>query len=92
MDAKTVDRIAILARLDLDAAERDLFTRQLGAILEYVETLKELPAEGVEPLVHAIDTQNIFREDVPRPGLSADAALQNAPVREGDFFKVPRVK
>lgn len=91
MDAKTVEHIATLARLELTDDERARFGRQLGAILGHVETLKELPTADVRPLVHAVDTHNVFRDDVPRPGLAPDDALANAPAREADFFQVPRV-
>jgi aspartyl-tRNA(Asn)/glutamyl-tRNA(Gln) amidotransferase subunit C len=91
LDPKVVDHIALLARLELDPGERELFTRQLGAILDTIATLKELPTDGVAPLAHAVDATNVFRPDVPRPGLPPDAALGQAPGRQGDFFQVPRV-
>jgi aspartyl-tRNA(Asn)/glutamyl-tRNA(Gln) amidotransferase subunit C len=91
MDKKTVDHIAMLARLDLTEADRELFARQLGAILEYIEKLKELPTEGVQPLAHAVDTRNVFRPDEPRPGLTPDEALGAAPERQDNFFRVPKV-
>jgi aspartyl-tRNA(Asn)/glutamyl-tRNA(Gln) amidotransferase subunit C len=91
LDPKAVDHIAMLARLELAGAERDLFARQLGDILDYVEKLKELPVEGVKPLPHAVDATNVFRPDEPRPGLLPADALGQAPGREGDFFRVPRV-
>jgi aspartyl-tRNA(Asn)/glutamyl-tRNA(Gln) amidotransferase subunit C len=91
LDPQAVDHVAKLARLELTDAERELFARQLGAILDYIATLKELPAEGVAPLAHAVDAQNVFRADAPRPGLAPDEALGQAPGREGDFFSVPKV-
>jgi aspartyl-tRNA(Asn)/glutamyl-tRNA(Gln) amidotransferase subunit C len=91
LDPHTVDHVAKLARLELTEADRDLFARQLGAILDYVATLKELPTDGVAPLAHAVDATNVFRPDEPRPGLAPDDALGQAPGRQGDFFGVPRV-
>ena len=91
LDPKAVDPIAMLARLELTDAERELFARQLGAILDYVAKLKELSTEGVAPLAHAVDAQNVFRADDPRPGLPPDDALGQAPGREGGFFSVPKV-
>lgn len=91
MDAKAVDHVARLGRLDLTPEERERLARQLGGILAYIEKLKELPTEKVEPLVHAIDARNAFRDDAPRPCLSPNEALAAAPDREADFFKVPRV-
>jgi aspartyl-tRNA(Asn)/glutamyl-tRNA(Gln) amidotransferase subunit C len=91
MDAKTVDHIALLARLDLTESDRELFARQLAAILGYIEKLKELPVEGVRPLAYAVDAQNVFRADAPRPCLTPDEALRSAPDRQDDFFRVPKV-
>jgi aspartyl-tRNA(Asn)/glutamyl-tRNA(Gln) amidotransferase subunit C len=91
MDPKAVDHVANLARLELTEAERALFGRQLGDILAYVEKLRELPTDGVAPLAHAVDTTNVFRPDVPRPGLPTDDALGQAPARREEFFGVPRV-
>ncbi len=91
LDPQAVDHVAKLARLELTEADRDLFARQLGDILAYIEQLKALPTEGVEPLAHAVDTTNVFRDDAPRPGLPPDDALGQAPARQGDFFGVPRV-
>jgi aspartyl-tRNA(Asn)/glutamyl-tRNA(Gln) amidotransferase subunit C len=91
LDPKAVDHIAMLARLELGPGDRELFARQLGAILDYVATLKELPTDGVAPLAHAVDATNVFRPDEPRPGLPPDDALGQAPGRQGDFFSVPRV-
>ena len=91
LDSAQVQHIAKLSRIALTEAELDLFTRQLGAILGYVETLKELDVTGVEPLVHPGDLHNVFREDRPVPGVTNEEAVQNAPEKEGPFFKVPRV-
>jgi aspartyl-tRNA(Asn)/glutamyl-tRNA(Gln) amidotransferase subunit C len=83
--------VAHLARLELDEAELPIMARHLGAILDYVNKLQEVNTEGVEPLAHALDVHNVFREDEPAPCLSVDAALANAPDRRGDFFGVPAV-
>jgi aspartyl-tRNA(Asn)/glutamyl-tRNA(Gln) amidotransferase subunit C len=83
--------VAKLARLELSDAELDTMTRQLGAIVEYVDQLKQVNTDGVEPLAHALPIHNVFREDEPRPSLPVDAALANAPDRRGDFYDVPAV-
>ena len=83
--------VANLARLSLLPEEVELFTRQLNDILAYVEKLQELDTAGVPPLAHVIPVFNVFREDEVKAGLSREAALDNAPVREEGAFVVPRV-
>ncbi len=83
--------VAHLARLELTGAELEAMTRQLGAIVAYVDQLQQLDTEGVEPLAHPLPLRNVFRADEPGPSLPVDAALQNAPDRRGSFFGVPAV-
>ena len=83
--------IAHLARLQLTDAEVQTMTRDLGAILEYVNQLAQVNTDGVEPLAHPLDVHNVFRADEPIPSLPVDAALANAPDRRGDFYGVPAV-
>jgi aspartyl-tRNA(Asn)/glutamyl-tRNA(Gln) amidotransferase subunit C len=91
IDRKTVENVAKLARLQLSGEELDRYGKQLGAILDYIAKLEQLDVKGLEPLAHAVDADNVFREDAPRPGLPRDAALQNAPEKTGDFFIVPKI-
>lgn len=91
MDAKEVRKVARLARLDLPDADLAVFAKQLTAILGYMDQLKELKTEDVEPLAHPLPVQNVFRPDELRPSLPVDEALANAPARSGDFFAVPAV-
>ena len=86
-----VRHVAKLARLKLDDAQVHLYAQQLSDILAYVEKLKELNVEGVEPMAHAIDLTNRFRDDVPGKTLSTEEALMNAPAKDEPFFKVPKV-
>ena len=83
--------VATLARLSLEPAEIELFTRQLNDILAYVEKLQELDTTGVEPLAHVIPVFNVFREDAVTPGLDREAALSNGPATEDGAFLVPRI-
>ena len=83
--------VAHLARLDLGEGELETMTRQLSAILEYVDQLQKINTDHVEPLAHPLPIHNVFRDDDPAPSLSVDAALQNAPDRRGDFYGVPAV-
>jgi len=83
--------VAKLARLELNEAELETMTRQLGRIVDYVAQLQQVDTEGVEPLAHALDVSNVFRPDEPAPSLPVDEALANAPKRSGDFYSVPAV-
>lgn len=91
IDRDTVRKVAQLARLELDDAALARLQTQLGAILGYIDQLKQLDVANVEPLVHAGDTANVMREDVPRRGLPTEDALANAPDRTGPFFVVPKI-
>ena len=91
MDLGEVKKVARLARLDMTDADLAKMAQQLSNILAYVDQLSELNTDGVEPLAHPLPVQNVFREDLPAPSLSPDAALANAPHRIGNFFGVPSV-
>lgn len=83
--------VAELARLRLEPAEVELFTRQLNDILAYVAKLQELDTTDVTPMAHVIPVFNAFREDEVKPGLDRDQALKNAPAREEGSLVVPRI-
>ena len=86
-----VRKVAKLARLQLAEADVDRFTQQLGQVLGYVEMLAELDTDGVAPLAHPLEIENVLREDVPRPSLSREAALSNSPTSDGRCFLVPQI-
>lgn len=91
LSTEAITWVAHLARLELTEAELAAMTPQLGAILDYVNQLQEIDTAGVEPLAHALDVANVFREDKPAPSLPVDEALANAPERRGDFYAVQAV-
>jgi len=84
-------KVGALGRIHLKADEVERFSAQLSDILRYVEKLRALDTQGVEPLAHALPIRNVLREDEPRESLSPEAALSGAPETDGDFFRVPRV-
>jgi aspartyl-tRNA(Asn)/glutamyl-tRNA(Gln) amidotransferase subunit C len=86
-----VEHVARLARLELSENEKKLFAGQMGAILGYVEKLKELNTEGILPTSHAVPMENAFREDATRPSIGIEKALANAPDRAESFYRVPKV-
>ena len=86
-----VRTIAALARLRLSDAEIERMTHELDAILEYIDTVKNLDTGNTEPMTHAVPFDCPLRDDQPAPSLSVDEALQNAPRRHDSFFEVPRI-
>jgi aspartyl-tRNA(Asn)/glutamyl-tRNA(Gln) amidotransferase subunit C len=91
MGIDEVRKVAQLARLDLSEADLVTMAQQLTGILSYMDQLKELNTDGVEPMAHPLPVQNVFRADELRPSLPVDEALRNAPARSGDFFAVPAI-
>jgi aspartyl-tRNA(Asn)/glutamyl-tRNA(Gln) amidotransferase subunit C len=83
--------VARLARLELVGDEVEQMREQLSAILEAVGKVAELDLEGVEPTAHPLDLVNVLAPDEPRPSLSREEALANAPDPEDGFFGVPAV-
>ena len=83
--------MSLLGRLLLSDEELDKMTTQMGAILEYMDLLGEVPTDGVEPMAHALDVSDVFRRDEARPGLDRDEALANAPNRDDECYRVPAV-
>ena len=83
--------LADLARIDLSDAELDHLAPQLSVILESVASINDVASDDIPPTSHALPLTNVFREDVVRPGLTADEALSGAPEVEQQRFKVPRI-
>ena len=91
IDETLVRKVAKLARLELTDDEVKEFTVQLGEILEYVQKLNELNTADIKPLAHCLPISNCFREDKIKPSIGTEKALENAPQRDGEFFKVPKI-
>jgi aspartyl-tRNA(Asn)/glutamyl-tRNA(Gln) amidotransferase subunit C len=91
LTADQVRWVAQLARLELSDADLEVMTRQLRAILEHVEQLRQVDTEGVEPLAHPLPIHNVFRADEPAPSLPVAEALANAPKQRDGFYVVPAV-
>ena len=91
IDQAQVRKVAKLSRLELTKAEVEEFTGQLSAILDYVEKMNELDTANVEPLAHCLPISNVFRQDCVKESLGTEKTLGNAPQRDGDFFKVPKI-
>lgn len=88
---KDVEQVAKLARLGLTEPEKELFTKQLSDLLDYAEILKKLDTKDVPPTAHAIPMKNVLREDKVVSCENTEEILSNAPDREGNMFRVPRI-
>ena len=86
-----IRHVALLARLALDPAEEEAMTATLDAILTYMEKLAKLDTSAVEPTAHILDLPTPWRDDVVTNTPDADRLLANAPARDGDFFRVPKI-
>ena len=91
IDERQVRHVAHLARLELTDEQVDRLSTELSAILDYVDQLKCLDTNDVEPTAHPLPIRNVFRDDEVEPSLDPETALANAPQREGTFFRVPKV-
>ena len=86
-----IDKLAHLARLKFDEAEKQEIKTDLQRMIFFVEKLNELDLDGVEPLLHMSDEVNVLREDEIKGSVNRSEALKNAPSHDEQFFKVPKV-
>lgn len=86
-----LDKIAHLARLEIEDKEAEKIMSDMSAIITWVEKLKEVNTTGVEPLTTMSHEINALRDDVVKPHLDQHEALQNAPKKDDKFFRVPKV-
>jgi aspartyl-tRNA(Asn)/glutamyl-tRNA(Gln) amidotransferase subunit C len=91
IDREHLDKIAHLARLEFEEKDAEKMMNDMTAIVGWVEKLKEVNTEGVEPLTTMSYEVNVFREDEIREHLSHERALINAPKKDKDYFRVPKV-
>ena len=91
ISADDVRKVAKLARLDLPEEKIATYTGQLESILDYVSQLAEIETEGVPETTRAVEVTNVTREDGVTPTPVREDILNQAPLREGDFFRVPKI-
>ncbi|HEU0111001.1 MAG TPA: Asp-tRNA(Asn)/Glu-tRNA(Gln) amidotransferase subunit GatC [Flavisolibacter sp.] len=91
VDDTLIDKLSKLSMLKFDAAEKEEIKKDLEKIIGFVDKLKELDTSGVEPLLHLSPNVNVLREDVVDHMISREEALQNAPLHDEQYFKVPKV-
>ncbi|MGC8976646.1 MAG: Asp-tRNA(Asn)/Glu-tRNA(Gln) amidotransferase subunit GatC [Candidatus Ratteibacteria bacterium] len=87
-----VEYLSKLARIELKEEDKIKFEKELETILEYISKLNEVNTENIEPTYHVLPVKNVFREDIQSDSsISKEDILKNAPDKESDFFKVPRI-
>jgi aspartyl-tRNA(Asn)/glutamyl-tRNA(Gln) amidotransferase subunit C len=91
IDDNLIDRLAELSRLDFTREDKSAIKADLQKMLNFIDQLKEVDVSGVEPLVFMTEEINRYREDEPSHEISKAEALRNAPKRDSDYFKVPKV-
>lgn len=82
----------MLARIGLEPGDVEFYAEQLSGILAHIDRLKELDTDAIPPTAQVVEVANTLREDVPRPGLSQEEALANAPAAVDGFFRVPSIQ
>jgi aspartyl-tRNA(Asn)/glutamyl-tRNA(Gln) amidotransferase subunit C len=91
LSREQVEKVSLLARLQLSESELVAMTAQLDAIVGYIDQLAELDTSHVEPMAHAIELSDVFRADHARPSVPRAEILANAPHADGQFYLVPAV-
>jgi aspartyl-tRNA(Asn)/glutamyl-tRNA(Gln) amidotransferase subunit C len=91
IDRALLDKIAHLSRLEFDEKDAEKMMKDMTAIVDWVEKLKEVNTEGVEPLTTMSHEINVLRDDEVKPHMTHEEALRNAPKKDADYFRVPKV-
>lgn len=90
-DIQTIRKLAHLSRLEFSEEKEQEMLGDLNKILNWVDKLRELDTENIEPLTHMTAEVNVMREDVARNTVTHEEALLNAPKKDSDYFRVPKV-
>lgn len=90
IDDATIEYVGILAKLQLDEAQKEQAKKDMSSMLDYIDKLGELDTTGVEPMSHVFPVQNVFREDVVTNGDNREDVLANAPEEKDGYFVVPQ--
>lgn len=88
---ETIDHIAHLSRLRFEGEAKEAIRRDLNNIIGFMGKLSEMPTDDVEPLVFMSDEVNVLRADVPEVTITQAEALKNAPKKDSDYFRIPKV-
>ena len=92
IDKTTVERLAELSKLEFSEKEKEEMVKDFQKIVHFVDKLKEVDTEGVEPLIYVNErVTNVLREDEPAEMVSREDALKNAPDKDTNYIKIPKV-
>jgi aspartyl-tRNA(Asn)/glutamyl-tRNA(Gln) amidotransferase subunit C len=91
IDKTTVEEIAHLARLEFNEASKAEILNDMNRMLSFVDKLNELDTENILPLIYMTEESNILRNDEPEITITQKEALKNAPKKDSDYFKAPKV-
>lgn len=91
IDKKTVEQVALLAKLKISEAQSTEYAQQIAKTLKYFEQISAIPTENIEPLVTPSEIESFWREDVAENEYTAEQMTANAPLKSGNLFKVPPV-
>ncbi len=86
-----IEALAHLSRLSFEGIEKESIKKDLENILDMCEKMKSVDTDGVEPLIYMTNAQNVLRKDVVSQEITREEALKNAPKKDSDFFRVPKV-
>ena len=87
-----VRHVALLARIGLEPGDEEFYAEQLSGILAHIDRLQQVNTDDIPPTAQVVEIVNQLREDEPRPGLTQEAALSNAPAAQDGFFRVPSIQ
>ena len=87
-----VRHVAMLARLGLEPGDEDLYADQLSGILEHIDRLQQVDTDDIPPTAQVVEIASRLRDDEPRPSLTQEEALANAPASVEGFFRVPAIQ
>ena len=91
INKKLVDKVARLAKLEFDEAAKEKMVSDMNKMISFIDKLEEIDTESIEPLVYMSEETNVLRADEVGEHSAKEDALKNAPQKDSDYFKVPKV-
>ncbi len=91
VNKQLVDRIATLAKLEFDDSSKENIRKDLERMIAFVDKLNEISTDNVEPLIYVTDEVNVLRADEVNQTITKEEALKNAPMKDSDYIKVPKM-
>ena len=91
INQNVISKLARLSKLKFNEDEMKLISNDLSKMLDFINQLQDLDTEGIDPLIHMNEEINNWREDKVQGMISQEEALSNSPVKDGTYFKLPKV-